>query len=197
MDNKINEIFEKCGSMLRGHFLLSSGLHSDVYCQMAFIFQHPQYGEEIAKELVGMFEGEKIDVVVGPAIGGIILSYELGRVLKTRTIFTERENGKMKLRRGFHIDKGEKVLVCEDVITTGKSVKEVIEVAKECGGIIAGIACIMERGEVEFGYPVKSLMKVGVKNYYQPSECPLCKKDIPLTKPGSRDQRAEDRPPQT
>ena len=195
MDNKINEILKKCGAMLMGHFLLSSGLHSDVYCQMALIFQHPQYGEEMAKELAGMFEGKEIDVVIGPAIGGIIISYELGRLLKTRTIFTERENGKMKLRRGFHINKGEKVLVCEDVITTGKSVKEVIDVVEEYGGIIVGIGCIMQRGEVEFEYPVKSLKKVEIRNYYQPSECPLCKKDIPLTKPGSREQRAEDRPP--
>ena len=197
MDNKIKEIFKKCGSLLKGHFLLSSGLHSDTYCQMAFIFQYPQYGEEITKEIGKMFEGEKIDVVVGPAIGGIIFSYELGKVLKTRSVFTERENGEMQLRRGFKINKGEKVLICEDVITTGKSVKEVIEVVKECGGIIIGIACIMERGEVEFGFPVKSLMKAGAKNYYQPSECPLCKKGIPLTKLGSREQRAEDRPPQT
>ncbi len=181
----IKEILEKTGAILEGHFLLSSGLHSDRYFQMALVFQYPEYGERVSFELAKIFKNEKIDVVIGPAIGGIILSYELGRILKARSIFAERENGKMKLRRGFNISEGERVLICEDVITTGISVKEVIEIVKKKRGEIVGIGCIVERGKAKFPYPLKSLLKVEVKNY-SPSECPLCKKDIPLLKPGSR-----------
>ena len=185
MDNHVMEILTKCKAVLKGHFLLSSGLHSDTYFQMALVFQYPEYGEEISRKLAEKFEGEEIDVVIGPAMGGIILSYELGKILKKRTIFSEREEGKMKLRRGFYINEGEKVLICEDVMTTGSSVKEVIEVIKENKGIVAGIGCIVERGKVELGYPVVSLIKLEVKNY-SPSECPLCSKKIPFIKPGSR-----------
>ena len=111
----IEKILEETGAILKGHFLLSSGLHSDKYFQIALVFQYPEYGEKIAFQLAKMFKDEKIDVVIGPAIGGIILSYELGRILKARSIFAERENGKMRLRRGFDILEGERVLICEDV----------------------------------------------------------------------------------
>ncbi|HDN97761.1 MAG: orotate phosphoribosyltransferase [Candidatus Omnitrophota bacterium] len=181
----IEKILEETGAILKGHFLLSSGLHSDKYFQIALVFQYPEYGEKIAFQLAKMFKDEKIDVVIGPAIGGIILSYELGRILKARSIFAERENGKMRLRRGFDILEGERVLICEDVITTGLSVGEVIEIVREKKGEIVGIGCIVERGKAEFPYPVKSLLKLEIKNYH-PSECPLCKKGIPLVKPGSR-----------
>ena len=183
--NDIMEIMEKTGAILKGHFLLSSGLHSDTYFQMALIFQYPEYGEILCKKIADNFRNKKIDLVVGPAIGGIIISYELARILKTRSIFAERENGIMKLRRGFEIKKGENVLICEDVITTGSSVREVIDLVEKEGGKIIGIGCVVERGEIEFNYPLKSLIKVNVENY-TPENCPLCKKGLPLIKPGSR-----------
>jgi len=184
MEN-INKILEKTGAVLKGHFLLSSGLHSDTYFQMALVFQYPEYGKVVCQQLAENFKREKINVVIGPAIGGIIISYQLAEILRTKSIFAERENGKMKLKRGFKIGKGEKVLVCEDVITTGGSVKEVIELVEKEGGEIVGIGCIVERGTVELKYPLKTLIKVDVKNYH-PFECPLCQKKIPLVKPGSR-----------
>jgi len=184
MEN-IKKILEKTGAVLKGHFLLSSGLHSDTYFQMALVFQYPEDGKAICQQLAENFKGEKIDVVIGPAIGGIIISYQLAEILGTKSIFAERENGKMKLRRGFKIEKGEKVLICEDVITTGGSVKEVITTVEKEGGEIVGIGCIVKRGMVEFKYPLKALIKVGVKNYH-PFNCPLCQKKIPLIKPGSR-----------
>ena len=181
----IKKILEKTGAVLKGHFLLSSGLHSDTYFQMALVFQYPEYGKVVCQQLAENFKREKIDVVIGPAIGGIIISYQIAEILGTKSIFAERENGKMKLRRGFKLEKGEKVLICEDVITTGGSVKEVIELVEREGGEIIGIGSIVKRGIVEFKYPLKTLIKVEVKNY-KPSECPLCQKRIPLIKPGSR-----------
>ncbi len=183
--NEIMGILEKTGAVLKGHFLLSSGLHSDTYFQMALVFQYPEYGKIVCQQLAENFKREKIDVVIGPAIGGIIVSYQLAEILGAKSIFAERENGKMKLRRGFKIEKGEKVLICEDVITTGGSVKEVITMVEKEGGEIVGIGCIVERGMVEFKYPLKALIKVEVKNY-EPFNCPLCQKKIPLVKPGSR-----------
>jgi len=183
--NEIMGLLEKTGAILKGHFLLSSGLHSDTYFQMALVFQYPEYGKIVCQQLAENFKREKIDVVIGPAIGGIIVSYQLAEILGAKSIFAERENGKMKLRRGFKIEKGEKVLICEDVITTGGSVKEVITMVEKEGGEIVGIGCIVERGMVEFKYPLKALIKVEVKNY-PPFECPLCQKKIPLVKPGSR-----------
>ncbi len=184
MEN-IKKILEKTGAILKGHFLLSSGLHSDTYFQMALIFQYPEYGKAVCQQLAENFKREKIDVVIGPAIGGIIISYQLAEILEARSIFAERENGKMKLRRGFEIKKGENVLLCEDVITTGSSVREVINLVEKEEGKILGIGCIVERGETEFNYPLKSLIKVDVENY-TPENCPLCKKGLPLVKPGSR-----------
>jgi orotate phosphoribosyltransferase len=181
----IEEIFQKTKAILKGHFLLSSGLHSDTYFQMALLFQYPEYGKLVAEKLSEKFEGQDIDVVIGPAIGGIILSYQLGEVLGKRSVFTERKEGKMALRRGFHIENGEKVLVCEDVITTGGSVNEVIKIVEKADGEIVGVGCLVDRGEVNIDYPLKSLIKVKINNY-PPSECPMCKNKIPLVKPGSK-----------
>ena len=138
-------------------------------------------------ELYNRYKDEKIDVVVAPALGGITLAYETARALGVRGIFTERQAGKMALRRGFQIKKAEKVLVVEDVVTTGLSTKEVIDVVKSSGGIIAGVASIIDRsaGSVKFDAPFKSLAKLVVKTYNE-NECPLCKGGTPITKPGSR-----------
>lgn len=183
--NEIEKILIETGAILKGHFLLSSGLHSDTYFQLALVFQFPHYGEIICKKIAEKISDKKIDVVIGPAIGGIIIAYELARVLRCRGIFSEREDGIMKLRRGFKIEKGENVFICEDAITTGASVEEVIKLIEEKNANIKGIGCVVQRGEVKFNYPFFSLLKVEVKNY-TPENCSMCKSNIPLVKPGSR-----------
>ncbi|PMQ00920.1 MAG: orotate phosphoribosyltransferase [Dictyoglomus sp. NZ13-RE01] len=182
------EIFKEKGAFLEGHFLLSSGLHSPNYLQCALILQYPELAEIIAKEIANKIPKDvKIDTVIGPALGGIVIAYELARALKARGIFAERENGKMTLRRGFRIFPKENVLICEDVITTGGSALEVAELVKEFGGNIVGFACIVDRsgGKVNFEKDLYSLISLSLETY-KPEECPLCKKNIPIVKPGSK-----------
>ena len=184
---RILEIFKETGVLMEGHFLLSSGRHSAKYLQCAKIFQYPKYSEEVSKALAEKFSDDDIDIVIGPAIGGIILSYEVGRILNKKTIFAERENGVMSLRRGFTIEPGSKVLVVEDVVTTGGSVKEVMELVRNNGGEVIGVGSIVDRsgGKVDFGVKFRSVISLEVESY-EPGECPLCKKNIPFIKPGSR-----------
>ena len=184
-EKEVLNILKKTEAVLKGHFLLSSGLHSDMYFQMARVFQYPEYGRMLGQALAEKWKDKEIDVVIGPALGGIIAAYEVGRGLGKKAIFAERKDGEMQLRRGFSISKGEKVLVCEDVITTGGSVKEVLTIVENLGGIVQGIGCILQRGQSAIDYPVKSLVKVTANNY-SPTDCPLCKEGIPLIKPGSR-----------
>ncbi len=183
----ILEILMETGALLEGHFLLSSGLHSNKYVQCAKTLQFPDIAEKLAIDLVDLLLFKKpnlnVDVVVSPAIGGIVIGQELARVLKCRAIFTEREEHIMTLRRGFEIKPGEKCLIVEDVITTGKSTKEVIEVVKQHKGEIVGLASIIDRSNLE-DFSV-SLIKLKIETY-SPVECPLCKVNIPLVKPGSR-----------
>ncbi len=183
---EVLEVFKETNVLQEGHFKLSSGLHSDRYLQCAQVLQHPVEAQKLAKALAEKFE-EEIDVVVGPALGGVTLSYAVGLALETRTIFTERKNGEMTLRRGFKLKPGEKVLIVDDVLTTGGSVKEVIDVISEFDIEIAGIATLVDRSGdgVDFPYPIKSLLEVDVKTY-QPDECPLCKKGVEINKPGSK-----------
>lgn len=184
---EIIEIFKKCGAMLEGHFLLTSGRHSDSYLQCALVLQYPDQAEKLAKELVNSLPKQSIDLVVGPAIGGITIAYEVARQLGTPAIFAERENDSMTLRRGFQIPAGAKVLVVEDVITTGGSVMEVAALVEELGGEVVGIASIVNssNGKVELGYPYYSILPLEVISYLA-EECPLCQKGIPVVKPGSR-----------
>lgn len=186
-EKEIIEIFEKNKALLKGHFKLSSGLHSEKYLQCALVLQNPDVSERIAKELAAKFAGTKIDVVVGPALGGVTLAYEIARALGVRGLFTERDDGKVVLRRGFAIGAGEKVLIAEDVVTTGLSTKEVIDVIKAHGGVVVGVASIIDRSDVKPDYGVKfeSLAKVKVQTY-KPEECPLCKQGSAAVKPGSR-----------
>ncbi len=181
------KLFKEQKALLSGHFLLSSGLHSDKYVQCAKVLQYPNLAEQLAKALMArgswLVARSKIDVVVSPAIGGLVIGQEIARQLKTRAIFCERENGKMELRRGFEIKKNEKCLIAEDVITTGSSTNEVIEVVKEAGGKIAGKIAIIDRSPLK-NFAV-SLLKLKIKAY-EPENCPLCKKKIPLIKPGSK-----------
>jgi orotate phosphoribosyltransferase len=182
---KALQIFKETGVMLEGHFLLTSGRHSDRYMQCARLFQYPGLSEEFSKEIAGRFEG--IDLVAGPAVGGIILAYEVARQLGVPNVFAERENGVMTLRRGFSVPEGARVLVVEDVVTTGGSVKEVMELMRRLGGEVAGVGSIVDRsdGKADFGVPFHAVVSMEVKSYTL-GECPLCMAGIPAVKPGSR-----------
>jgi orotate phosphoribosyltransferase len=185
--NSVIEIFKKTSALLEGHFRLTSGLHSPVYFQCAKVLQYPEYCQLMAKKIVNHFKKTEIDVVISPAIGGIVVGQEVGRQLGVRTIFAERDNGKMTLRRGFELHKNERVLICEDVITTGGSVFEVIDVVKECNAKLTGIGYIVDRSteQINFGAQQFSVIRMPAKTYSD-QECPLCKKNIPIIKPGSR-----------
>lgn len=183
---EVIEIFKRYSAYQKGHFMLSSGLHSEWYLQCALVLEYPKLTARLCSELAKKFSGKKIDVVIGPALGGIVVAYEVARAFGARGIFAEREEGKMVLRRGFKINPDDRVLVVEDVTTTGGSVKEVIDLMRSYGAKIVGVGAIIDRsgGKVKFGIPFKTLAKLNIKTY-QPENCPLCKKGIPAIKPGS------------
>ncbi|KUO57945.1 MAG: orotate phosphoribosyltransferase [Gracilibacter sp. BRH_c7a] len=186
--DEILQIFKDTGALLQGHFLLTSGKHSAQYMQCAQVLQYPIKAEALCKELAVKFENFEIDTVIAPAVGGIVVAYEVGRALGVKAIFTERQNGEMTLRRGFELAPGEKVLVVEDVITTGGSVKEVIKVVKEVGAIPVGVGVLVDRsgGKAEFeGLRLNSLIQMNIE-VFEPDNCPLCAKGLPAEKPGSR-----------
>ena len=184
---EIMDLLEESGAYLEGHFLLTSGRHSERYFEKFRVLEHPQYAERLCSELARRFQDVAVDVVIGPAIGGIILAYETARQLGARAIFAEREAGRMQLRRGFAIEAGEKVLVVEDVVTTGGSVQEVVELVEQTAGQIQGIGILMDRsgGAVDLGYRLEALVTLDIQSY-DPQECPLCRQGIPITQRGSR-----------
>jgi orotate phosphoribosyltransferase len=183
---EILKIFQETGALQEGHFKLSSGLHSGQYMQCALALQYPDHAARLCAELASKFENEKITVVIGPALGGIVVSCEVAKALGARSIFTEREDGKMALRRGFSIDKEDRVLVVEDVVTTGKSTKEVLEVLKERGADIIGVGALIDRSEdIDFKERFTSLLKIGIPTF-KPEDCPLCRDGVSIKKPGSR-----------
>lgn len=186
---EILEIFKKSGAMLEGHFLLTSGRHSDRYLQCALVLQDPATAEKLARILAGTIPPQQIDIVIGPALGGVTIAYETARQLGSLALFAEREKGKMVLRRGFQIPAGAKVLVVEDVVTTGGSVLEVAALVEELGGKVAGIASLVDRsnGKVEMGYPFFSILPLEVVSF-SPEDCPLCKQGLAVVKPGSRNK---------
>jgi len=186
-ENEILEIFKKTGALFNGHFLLTSGRHSDIYFQCAQVLQYQEYIEELCSIIADEFCDKKIDTVITPAIGGLVVGQEVARQLNKRFIFAEREDKKLILRRGFSINKGERVLICEDVVTTGGSVFEVIDIIKHSKATIAGVGYIVDRsnGKVNFGCTQLSAVKLDVKSYLL-EECPLCQQGIELIKPGSR-----------
>ena len=187
-EKEVLQIFKKEKALLSGHFLLSSGLHSPNYMQCALVLQKPWVAEKLCRELVKKISGLAIDVVIGPALGGMIVSHEMGRALKVRSLFAERMDGSFRLRRGFKLKRNEKALVVEDVVTTGKSSYEVIDLVKQAGARLAGVAAIVDRsgGAAIFEADFYSLLKINIKSY-KPEACPLCKENkVPLTKPGSR-----------
>ncbi len=187
-EERVLEIFRETGVLLEGHFLLTSGRHSGRYLQCARVLQHPGFAAELCQELAGKFAKDKIDLCVGPALGGVIVAYETARALGVRGFFTERDKGgTMALRRGFMVSPGERALVLEDVVTTGGSVKEVIELLTGRGAVVAGVGSIVDRsgGRVDFGVPFYSLLKIEVESY-GPEDCPLCRQGLAAVKPGSR-----------
>jgi len=179
------EKLKQSEALLEGHFLLSSGRHSNRYCQCAKLLQYPDRAATVLATVAEQLKNIKIDIVVGPAMGGIIVAYELGRQLGVPAIFTEREDGIMTLRRGFEIEAGQKVLITEDVVTTGKSSLETIEILKKQGAEIVGIACIVDRSVESLPYPLFSAIKLDITTW-TPDNCPLCKEGKPYVKPGSR-----------
>jgi orotate phosphoribosyltransferase len=188
MDNKkILDIFRETGVMKEGHFVLTSGRHAARYMQCAALFCYPDKSELLCVELAKPFMDKHIDLVIGPAVGGIIIAYEMARQLGVPGIFAERENGMMTLRRGFEIPKGANVLVVEDVITTGGSVREVIDLVHQAGANLAGVGVIVDRsaGKVDFGVPLNSVLSMEIQSF-EADECPLCKQGLPYSKPGSR-----------
>lgn len=186
-EKEVLSLFQKQGALLTGHFKLSSGLHSEKYLQCALVLQYPDIAQILSKELAKRFSKDKVDVVIGPALGGVTLAYEVARAIGVRGLFTERQDGKMVLRRGFLIKKSEKVLVVEDVVTTGGSTKEVIDVVKSLGADVVGVGSIIDRSsqKIDFGVPFQYLAKVSAETFEE-KDCPLCKKKVPVTKPGSR-----------
>jgi len=186
-ETRILAMFEKTGAILKGHFKLSSGLHSAGYLQCARVLEHPEYAGKLCAALADRFKTEKPDVVIAPAVGGILVSYEAARSLGAKSLFTERVDDKMTLRRGFTLSEKDKILVVEDVVTTGLSTKEVIGVVKSCGSKLIGVGCLVDRSseKIDFGMRFEALIKIDIPAF-EGAACPLCKKKIPITKPGSR-----------
>jgi orotate phosphoribosyltransferase len=183
----IEEIFEKSGAILRGHFLLTSGLHSPVYWEKFRVLQFPNYTEQLCRMIVDHFRKQKIQVVAGPTTGGIILAFEVARQLGVRGIFAEKVGDKERaFRRGFSIGSGERVLIVDDLLTTGGSIREVMAAVTNQGGIIVGIGILVDRSEqkIEFGVPLFSCHRAVPPPTYLPENCPLCAAGIPLVKPG-------------
>jgi len=179
--------FRRAGALLDGHFRLTSGLHSAGYLQCALVLQHPREAEACGAALAESLRALDVQAVLSPALGGIVIGQEVGRALGVRAIFAERQDGRLMLRRGFALQPGERVLVVEDVVTTGGSTREAIEVAREAGAEVVGAAAIIARsgGAQGLGVPFHALASISVPTY-PPESCPLCQAGLPLVKPGSR-----------
>lgn len=185
-------LFEQSGAVSRGHFALSSGLHSDVYVQCALVLQHPQHAERLGRSLAARFEGTAIDCVASPALGGILVGHEVARALSVRAIFAERDaSGHLALRRGFTITPGERVLVVEDVWTTGGSTEETIATIADRDGRVVAAGALIDRsgGRLDLSVPAEALLELAIKNY-QSAECPLCRAGGTPDRPGSRQLRS-------
>jgi len=183
---EVRALLVKTGAIMDGHFLLTSGLHSPHYVEKFNVLQHPAYTAQLCAAMAEKFKDAEIETVVGPVTGGILLAHETGKSLGTRAIFTERVDGKMTFRRGFSLRAGERVLIVEDIVTTGGSIKEVIEVVKAAGAVPVAVSMLVDRsgGKANFGdVPSTALLTMDVETY-SPDTCPLCAKGVPMTKRG-------------
>ena len=192
--DELLDLFRKSGALLEGHFRLTSGLHSSGYLQCALVLQYPQHAEALGRAIADRIRAVRANVVLSPAIGGIVIGQEAGRALGVRAIFAERQDGALTLRRGFVIGEADRVLIVEDVLTTGGSTRETMQVARAAGGQVVGAASIVNRGPSTgsgqaapplFDVPFVSLLDVTLPTY-EPDQCPLCAKGLPVIKPGSR-----------
>ncbi|MFH1416174.1 MAG: orotate phosphoribosyltransferase [Elusimicrobiota bacterium] len=184
----IEKILKETGAMKEGHFLLASGYHSEFYFQAQSLLQYPEYASDAGEQLAALWIDEEITTAVSLAIGGIVLGQEVARHLKVRHIFLERKQQTFSLERGFSVRPGERILLIEDVVTTGGSLKEAIPVLEETGAYIVGITSIVSRGNAEFRYPFKYLLSIDWPKY-RPEECPLCAKQVPLYAPGTKQSK--------
>ncbi|NLF93830.1 MAG: orotate phosphoribosyltransferase [Oligosphaeraceae bacterium] len=187
-ESEILKQFADTGALLRGHFLLRSGLHSDQYFQGALVLQHTLIAARLCQALAESWRNQGIETVISPAIGGIIVGQEVGRALGVKAIFAEKdEASNLLLRRGFSLSVGEKVLVAEDVVTKGGRVQQTIDLVRSCGAIPVGVATLVDRsqGVVDFGIPYRALLQLRLPTY-NPENCPLCQKGLPIDKPGSK-----------
>jgi orotate phosphoribosyltransferase len=192
MTDSVEQMFEKSGALLKGHFLLTSGRHSPVYWEKARVLQFPEYTEKLCATIAEHFRKSGIQVVAGPTTPGIILAYETARQLGVRGIFAEKdESGGRVFRRGFKIDPGEKVLVVDDILTTGGSVRDVVAAVEKSGGRVVGIGVLVDRsaGKTDFGVPFFACHSTEAVTY-PPDNCPLCAEGLPLVKPGSSQQKS-------
>jgi len=185
MAEQVEEIFIKSGAVLKGHFLLTSGLHSPVYWEKFKVLQYPEYTGQLCEMIAGQYRDKHIQVVAGPTTGGIILAFEVARRLGVRSIYAERESNERIFRRSLTIAPGERVLVVDDILTTGGSVDQVLTVVRKLGGIVVGVGILVDRSEakLEFGVPLFSCLRSRTVTY-KPDSCPLCAAKIPLVKPG-------------
>lgn len=177
--DRLLDLMHTTGAIMKGHFLLTSGMHSDVYLEKFRVLEKPDILDRIGRLMAGAYQGEKIDVVLGAAMGGILLSHATGKALGTKGIFAERVQGNLTLRRGFELNPGERVLIVEDIVTTGGSIRELIGLVEESGANLVGVACLVDRTEtgIDFGYPTKPLLRYPSPSW-EPDRCPLCKEGI-------------------
>ena len=188
------DLYRRSGALLDGHFRLTSGLHSPGYLQCALVLQHPRHAEALGRAIADRARDLGATVVLAPALGGVVIGQEVGRALGVRAIFAERQDGQLALRRGFTLGPGDRVLVVEDVMTTGGSTRETIAVAKAAGGQVVATASIVDRspstgsgpaGSLQFDVPLVTLLRIDLPTY-EPAACPLCAQGLPVVKPGSR-----------
>ncbi len=185
--DEVLDLFRRSGALLEGHFRLTSGLHSSGYLQCALVLQHPPHAAALGAALGARARDRQATVVLSPALGGIVIGHEVGRALGVRAVFAERQDGVLTLRRGFRLEAADRVLVVEDVVTTGGSTRETIDVARAAGATVVGAASIIDRGNepARLDAPLVSLAHYPLPTYEE-AACPLCAKGLPVVKPGSR-----------
>jgi orotate phosphoribosyltransferase len=185
--DELLDLFRRSGALLEGHFRLSSGLHSPGYLQCALVLQHPKHAEMLGRAIADRTRDLRPSLVLSPALGGVVIGHEVGRALGVRAIFAERQDGALALRRGFVISETDRVLVIEDVLTTGGSTRETMQVATAAGGRVVGAASVVDRsgGAVRFDVPFAALLDIELPTH-EPDRCPLCAQGLPVVKPGSR-----------